>query len=378
MKGKRPREAAPPDEEEEGEDHLDPGLPLATGGAPGVGGVIKAQPADFCVEEIPLYTPSGAGEHVYLTLKREGKSTREVITRLARAFGISDRAIGAAGMKDKRARTTQTLSLHLPTGAVDEIARRAQDAGPWEVVAAARHGNKLRTGHLRGNRFVIRIRDVVPDALERARRKRSELLAAGAPNYFGLQRFGARGDNALRGKRVLLGQERAERWLKRLLLSAYQSELFNRWLAERIQLGLYARLEIGDVARKNDSGGLFLVADVGAEQTRFERFEISHAGPLFGRRMLEPTHAAGERERRMLELEKLSREDFARAGLEGGRRAGRIALGSLELRPAGGHDGAGLEAEFDLPPGAYATTVLRELMEDSLRNPGQAGASKSR
>lgn len=378
MKAKRSREAAPPEEEEELEDRLDPGLPLATGGAPGVGGEIKTQPADFCVEEIPLYEPSGAGEHVYLTLKREGKSTREVITRLARAFGISDRAIGAAGMKDKRARTTQTLSLHLPTGAVEEIARRAQDAGPWEVTAAARHGNKLRTGHLRGNRFIIRIRDVVPDALERARQKRAALLAAGAPNYFGLQRFGARGDNAARGKRVLLGQERAERWLKRLLLSAYQSELFNRWLAERIQLGLYSRLEVGDVARKTDSGGLFLVADAAAEQARFERFEISHAGPLFGRRMLEPTHAAGERERRMLESEKLTREEFARAGLEGGRRAGRIAVESLELRPVRGPDGAMLEAEFALPPGAYATSLLREIMEDTSRNPGPGSASKPR
>ncbi len=377
MKSKRPRDAAPP-EEDEGEDRLDPGLPLATGGMPGVGGVIKEQPADFCVEEIPLYEPSGAGEHVYLTLKREGKSTREVITRLARAFGISDRAIGAAGMKDKRARTTQTLSLHLPTGAVEEIARRAGDAGPWEVTAAARHGNKLRTGHLRGNRFVIRIRDVVPDANERAREKRAALLAAGAPNYFGLQRFGARGDNAARGKRVLMGQERAERWLKRLLLSAYQSELFNRWLAERIELGLYGRLEVGDVARKSDSGGLFLVADPRTERERFERFEISHAGPLFGRRMLEPTHAAGERERRLLEAEHLSREDFARAGLEGGRRAGRLGVASLELRLSGGSDAAALEAEFALPPGAYATSLLREIMEGAGRNPDPGGASKPR
>ena len=51
---------------------------------------------------------------------------------------------------------------------------RAEDAmkiqAPWlRVVNATYHRNKLRTGHLRGNRFVITVRDVEPNSAERAR-----------------------------------------------------------------------------------------------------------------------------------------------------------------------------------------------------------------
>src|SRR5438045_2543262 len=131
-------------------------LPFLTGDFPGIGGVIKERADDFFVQEIPLYDPSGEGEHVYCEIQKVGMTTFDAVERIGRALGVSTRDIGYAGMKDSRAVSRQVFSIW---GTTPErvMGLHVPDVN---VQWAARHGNKLRLGHLKGNRFAIKIRQV--------------------------------------------------------------------------------------------------------------------------------------------------------------------------------------------------------------------------
>ncbi|MHC4220036.1 MAG: tRNA pseudouridine(13) synthase TruD [Planctomycetota bacterium] len=168
---------------------------------PGIGGEIKQRPEDFLVEELPLYEPSGKGEHLYVRIEKTGVSHHELASSLRRHFGVTDKAIGFAGMKDKRAVTRQTVSIHLPQDQsvpADELSHER-----IKVLWMTRHTNKIRVGHLVGNRFSIRIRQVDPARVVAVRRQLAEIEAAGIPNYFGQQRFGYRVNNHLLGLALL-------------------------------------------------------------------------------------------------------------------------------------------------------------------------------
>ena len=335
-----------------------PALPLVTADLPGSGGVIKASPEDFRVEEIPAYEPCGAGPHLWLRVEKRGRTTRDVTRDLARILGVPERDAGAAGLKDRNAVTVQWLSF--PSPRTPEAASLAGEG--FQVVAVSRHGNKLRTGHLRGNRFTIAVQG---GDLERARAKAAALAARGLPNFFGAQRFGRDGRNAEVGRAILRGTDDPEarrasrdRFLRRLSISAWQSLLFNRWLAERMADGLLARALVGDVMKKLDSGGIFPCEDPAADEPRVERFEISPAGPMFGHGLRPATGEAGEREARLLAADGVTAADLARGGgeAEGTRRAGRLPV-TVELEPAPD----GYRAHFALPSGSYATVVMGEL-----------------
>ena len=333
--------------------------PFITADLPGIGGEIKAEPAHFVVEELPLYEPAGEGEHVYVRLVREGWTTRALQSRLAGLFGLRDVDVGCAGLKDRQARVAQTFSLLLHD--VDEatVARCIEEDLPVEVEWVRRHRNKLRVGHLLGNRFQIVVLHPEPDGLARARVVASALETRGIPNYYGTQRFGMRGDNAQRGREVLEGRGSRKRWLKRFLLSAYQSALFNTWLAGRIERGWFEQLLTGDVAKKTDTGGLFEVADAAVERPRFERGEITYTGPIYGAKMRWPSGEPGELERQVMEAAAVTTEMLRQARLDGSRRPARLLLADLGIEP---HPD-GLRFTFTLPKGAYATTVLREFMK---------------
>ena len=133
-------------------------MPYVSEGLPGIGGVIKTEPADFEVVEIPLYEPSGEGPHIYVTIRREGQTTRTLQRTLADAFGVQPRDVGYAGLKDKAARCTQTFSLPLATENPDAVAAQLGEGLGMEVLGVRRHRNKLKPGHLLGNRFRVRVR----------------------------------------------------------------------------------------------------------------------------------------------------------------------------------------------------------------------------
>lgn len=177
-------------------------LPFLTAELPGVGGVIKSRPEDFLVEELPLYEASGAGSHTYALIEKTGIGTREALDRLARALNISRRDIGLAGLKDAQAVARQWISVeHVPPERLDDLS-----LANVRVLQTTRHTNKLKPGHLRGNRFVVRLRRFTMP-LSEAARIAGEALAVlsrrGVPNYFGPQRFGNHQDNHLLGKAVV-------------------------------------------------------------------------------------------------------------------------------------------------------------------------------
>lgn len=341
-------------------------LPLLTAHLPGTGGSVRVSEEDFRVEELPLYEPTGEGEHLYLTVEKRGRNTQEVVRELAALLHLPEREVGTAGLKDKRAVTVQRMSV--PARAVGGDPLAMQGAG-WRVLEARRHGNKLRAGHLRGNRFVIAIRGCDP---ARAAPVLDWLRAHGAANLFGPQRFGQRQDNAALGAAILARDPAAaragrDRFLRRLALSALQSELFNRCLAARIADGLFAQALPGDVMKKRETGGLFVCEDPQTDGARVASGEIDPAGPLPGHALFAARGAALAREEAVLASAGVDPRSFAAGGgeMEGARRPYRVAVPDLEAASAGDV----LTLRFSLPRGSYALAVLREVMKAPAETP---------
>jgi len=347
-------------------------LPYLTAGRPPIPAAIKERDDDFFVEEIPAYAPCGEGDHVYFGIEKRGVPTMRAIRELANALGVRPDQIGCAGLKDARGVTRQTLSLeHADPSRIAALALPS-----IQVLWVSRHRNKLRTGHLHGNRFAIKLREVDPARLGEVSEALALLARRGVPNYFGPQRFGARGDTweigralmrrdfaeavALIGGRPRLEdhgdvlrarelyeegrlEEAANAWprgfgenarlvrflarrpgehdkaifgLDRKLIglyaSAYQSHLFNRVVAARIHA--LDRVELGDLAWKHDKGVVFRVEAPEVESLRAERGEISPSGPMYGERMSWPAERPGALEAELLAGEGMTIDDFPRSG----------------------------------------------------------------
>ncbi len=295
-------------------------LVYLTDGIPGTGGVIKARPEDFLVEEQPLYEPEGEGEHLYLYIEKTQQTTTDVVRRLAKLFSVNRKDIGYAGLKDKHAVTRQHFSIYKPDRGDDEKLLSRIEFTKFKLLWMSRHSNKLRRGHHGGNRFVIYIRDVDPTKVVQGKRALDMLCETGIPNFVGDQRFGYRQNNHLLGKylvkrqwdsflRAFLGDpldtdpeesRRArlafeegdyataiELWPKQMrhdrrvldalrqgrsaeqavlalddmqlefLISSLQSAVFNELLNDRIMRGELATLLEGDLAWKHDSRAVF-------------------------------------------------------------------------------------------------------------------------
>lgn len=340
-------------------------LPFITPELAGCGGVIKARPADFVVEEVPLYEPCGDGPHLYINLTREGWTTRQVIEALADMFGLKPADVGYAGLKDRHARCTQTFSL---PGLTPPAAERIAHELPFQVHWARQHTNKLKPGHLLGNRFRIVVSELTASADEATARSRAianRLAMHGVPNFFGAQRFGIDYGNIARGHSILLGAWERDKWRRKLYLSAYQSHLFNRYLSRRVALNLFHRLLPGDIAKKAGTGGMFEVTDVEAEQPRYDRGEIHFTGPMVGAKMWAAKGLAGELEEAVLGETGIAAEHYRQAHLDGTRRAGRVWLPDIDATADAGE----LHLSFFLPKGAYATVVVREFTKSETGSP---------
>lgn len=341
-------------------------LPFLTPEIPGVGGRLRARGDHFVVDEVPLYHPVDEGQHLYLNLTKEGLTTQEVTRGLAQTFGVAPRAIGFAGMKDKHARTTQSFSIpigHVATSFPDEAAKQVSESLPVEVNWARLHRNKLRRGHLLGNRFQIRLTDpsdAIDEALKKCHLIGDRIRERGLANFYGPQRFGFKYENVRRGLAILKGDRSIrQRWLRSLLLASVQSYLCNLYLAERIESETFHSILLGDIAKKYDTGGLFVVEDVETEQVRFDNKEISHTAPIFGPKMREASESAGEREAALLEQSGISHQTMVKARMAGSRRLGRLLVPDLEISA----EENTLVFSFFLPKGAFATTVMREFMK---------------
>ncbi len=341
-------------------------LPFLTADLPGTGGVLRARDEDFFVDEELPYPAAGAGEHVFVRIEKRGLTTRFAAAQIAKALGVQERDIGIAGMKDRHAVTRQWLSLPPP---VNPEAVTALAIDGITIVEAVRHGHKLRTGHVRKNRFVLRVRGASAGSVEKARAILTALARApGAPNWYGEQRFGRDGDNAQKGRELLASGKRGrDKKLDRLFISSLQSELFNQWLVARVEDGLYRTVLAGDVCHKT-GGGMFTSDDPATDTTRLVAGELVVTGPMFGDKMRRPTEGspAAEREAAVLARAGLTVDSFTpvRALAEGTRRDGAIAITDWQVTAGDpGPDGETLEVAFALPGGAYATAVMREVMK---------------
>ncbi|NQV28592.1 MAG: tRNA pseudouridine(13) synthase TruD [Rhodopirellula sp.] len=333
-------------------------LPFLTVGA-GIGGLLKQSPEDFFVDEIPAYEASGEGDFLFLHIEKRGLATPDLLRHIERVLALNQSDIGFAGRKDANAVTRQYISV--PASVSDRVAEIESDQ--IKVLSAKRHSNKLKTGHHHGNRFRIVIREAVPDANELAVGLVSEIQEAGFPNYFGDQRFGNDGTTDDLGFRMLRG-ERVRRMSRdglRFTLSAVQSRLFNAWAVDRISDGMSGQLLEGDVMQVVASKGPFVVTDVAAEQARYDSHETVLSGPIFGPKMKQPVGIPAEREQAILDRFDLPREAF--------QKFKKLTLGTRRPLVVWPQDLTtnsvenGIEFSFTLPPGVYATCLMRELQK---------------
>lgn len=412
-----------------------------TAGIPPVGGRIKERPEDFLVEEIPLYEPQGSGEHLYMFVEKTNLSTTQMVSIIAHHFGVRPDAVGFAGMKDKRAVTRQLVSVHLPGRSRESLPPLEQER--LTVLWTDWHANKLRPGHLAGNRFVIRIRGVDATGVVHAHRVLSRLEKTGVPNRAGEQRFGYMERNHEIGRALILGDHRAALDLllgpgdlappwqaearrlyaerkyaeardlyprtarterralstlargegpkraiddmdplqRRYFITSFQSAVFNAVLDERLTAGTLASLEEGDLAWKHDNGAVFSVTpeelegERGVElRGRVERLEVSPSGPMWGADMTRAGGAVGERELAALAatgvtpemLDDYRRRTGDRLAAQGARKPLRVPLKHPDVEGGVDEHGHYIRCSFELPRGAFATVVMREVMKPEL------------
>ena len=343
---------------------LDDTVPYLTASVPALGGRIRSTPDDFCVEERPLYLPCGEGEHLYIRVKKRGLSTPDLVLRLASQLHVKAQTIGVAGLKDAQAVTTQMLSLQGVKA--ETISALPTDERLLALEVLGRHRNRLRKGHHAGNQFRLVIRDVRERSQDDLQELFDELVRRGVPNYFGPQRQGRSGTNFQLGAELLQDAARRNKMPrnKRIwFMNAYQSHVFNRIVAKRIES--IDRVFLGDWAMKSDNGACFPVEQPEVEQPRADRFEISPTGPLFGSRAPWATGVPGDSEQAVAAELGTTPELLSKAGAEcgfrGERRALRVRLNELSWSL----EGTVLTLGFWLPPGSYATSVLREVVKKS-------------
>lgn len=330
--------------------------PYAHGGPP-LCGRLRSVPEDFVVDEVQDIEPDGEGEHLWLRVRKCGTNTDWLSRELAKFCGVKPMDVSYAGLKDRDAVTTQVFTVHLPG-----------QAGPdWsdfqcegvEVLERSRHRRKLKRGALSGNRFTLVLRDVDGDR-EQAELCLQAIATQGVPNYFGEQRFGSGGGNVGRAQAMFAGR-RVDRHTRSMLLSAARSHLFNAVLAERVARASWNRALAGEVWSLNGSRSWFGPEPWSeALAERLQRHDIHPSGVLWGRGALPTAEEAGALEQRVVAVYPDLTRGLEQAGLEQDRRPLRLIPQELTWCWL---DASVLQLRFGLPPGSYATVVLRELAQ---------------
>lgn len=287
---------------------------------------------DFCVDEELGFEPCGRGEHVYLHVHKRGDNTAWVAKQIAQLAGVANMDVGYCGLKDRRAVTSQWFSVYLPKGPEPDWLQLNTES--IHVARITRHTQKLRRGQHASNKFVIRLRDLSADLADAFIDK---VLCEGVPNYFGEQRFGHGGENLNLADELLGGERKIRNRQRRgLVLSAARSYLFNLLLAERVRTNTWSSVIDGD--------------------TCLEAQGIAE-GPLWGRGRSPAQGKALALEENILAPWSMWRDAMEHMGLSQDRRALRLQ----PLNPSWSREGADIILSFALPPGRYATSLLREL-----------------
>ncbi len=338
--------------------------------------VFNPSARDFIVEEIPLYEFLGTGEHLILHIRKKGLSTWELIDTLSNYLGIPKRDIGYAGLKDKYALTTQYISI--PASKKEALERFSCDG--VKILSKTLHNNKLRIGHLKGNRFKLRFKKVLGVQKDKIDQVLNWIEEYGMPNYFGLQRFGNRGDNWQEGRAIVEGRLRIrDRKLREFLISAYQSRLFNDWLSRRVAISRllesfsedevekieklpkgmlkeskkqkhFFKIFDGDLMMHYPYGKLFVAEDIESEAKKFILKDRTPTGLISGRKV-----------KRAENFAKILEDPFFDPKIkeQGSRRYAWVFPTEIERSyiPQKAH----YELGFTLPKGSYATVLVAML-----------------
>lgn len=331
------------------------------GGVPGCHGAIRTTPEDFQVDELLGYEPDGEGNHVLLHLRKRNTNTEWLARQLAEFAGVEVKEVGYAGLKDRHAVTSQYFTVPLPRHRELDWSQLNNDE--VAVLAVTRHGRKLQRGGLRENGFTLTLRALHGDcaALED---RLTRITREGVPNYFGEQRFGRDGNNLQMAQRMFCGElQERDRHKRGLYLSAARAWLFNRVLSHRVADGSWLQPLPGEALIQPYSRSALSLRVISDEiRERIAKGFLQPSAPLWGRGASSALAEAVALEHEALRGEELFMQGLEQAGLEQERRAlclrpkgiawQRVATDALELR-------------FILPPGSYATAVLRELLQVS-------------
>ncbi|MBL1280048.1 MAG: tRNA pseudouridine(13) synthase TruD [Fluviicola sp.] len=335
----------------------------------------RQSPRDFVVEELPLYEFSGEGEHLVLFVRKKNMSTLELVGAIARYLNIKNRDIGYAGLKDKHAMTKQYISLHKKYEADLENFNHEN----VKIISKTYHNNKIRIGHLKGNRFYIKLKKVNPTSAQKIDEALKNLKSQGMPNFFGYQRFGNDGDNHILGEQIAKGEKKERNpKIKKLLINSYQSHLFNLWLSRRLEINKlvnnfeakdleellnlpnheiekmkaqkhYFKLISGDIMEHYPYGRLFNFEGDENDFDRFNNKDISVTGLLCGSKVKTACDNARSIEK-----------DFDdEINADGARRYAWVFPEKVEGRF--NQVEAQYELNFSLPKGSYATVLIEEL-----------------
>ena len=334
---------------------------------------------DFIVDEIPLYEFSGSGEHLIVHIRKKDMTTWELISTLAKYLKIKQRDIGYAGLKDKNSMSMQYISI-LAKGNEERLNSFNHDK--IKILNIYRHNNKIKIGHLKGNRFKIRLKKILRVQRDKLDSTLKWIEKNGIANYFGSQRFGTDGNNWQEGRDIIKGKRKIrDRKTKNFLINAYQSYLFNSWLSKRVELSLllesfsekevetlinlpinslkgvksqsnFFKLLDGEVMMHYPFGRVFKLESIEREAERFKRFDISPTGLLAGERVILADSTAGL-------IEQNYNRDISQNGL---RRYAWVK--PLDIKSRYIEEKAHYELEFSLPKGSYATTLLETLRGD--------------
>lgn len=332
---------------------------------------------NFVVEELPLYPFSGSGEHLILKVRKKDITTSQMLNIISENLHIKKSEIGYCGLKDKDGLTIQYISIN------KKLAKNINyiEFENLKILEYTYHNNKLRLGHLIGNKFFIRVKKLDAINAKKMQQACETISKSGFPNYFGYQRFGKRGDNYLEGKSLLNGELKVrDKKIAQFLVSAYQSYLFNKWLKSRVELskiindfntaesreylGLdmtiinalkaqpqFFKLLSGDVMKHYKEGRVFHNENLNDSVERFNKSLISPTGVLYGDRTILSKDLAFKFEEKYL--------DSILSKANGDRRFAWVWCENLEFKYK--DEVANGELNFVLPKGSYATTFLEIL-----------------
>lgn len=336
---------------------------------PSLTAILKQEPEDFLVDEELGFEPTGSGDHLFLKVKKRNFSTTEIAAKLSNSLQIRLGDVSYAGMKDRRAVTTQWFSAKLPEK--KEIKLKGlmdSHSTDIEIVDVQRNARKLKIGSHRGNSFQLRLKSVSGER-EGLEKTLQYLDQEGFPNYFGTQRFGKDMSNLTQVLKLFdkseFGAGRSRKKRTGMLYSAARSYLFNQILSERVSGNCWNKYIPGDVFSLDGTKRFFKVDAEDWDETLEQRLislDIHPTGLLCGQQEKSDNYAtqgqAADIEDAIVARYSSLAEGLKRHGLQAGRRPLRCNVTDLQWHWEDDHS---LALNFTLPRGAYATSFLREI-----------------